>query len=35
MKALMDRGQKLSVGKYHENATLEENIIDMIEEKGE
>ena len=35
MKALFDRGQKLSVGKYHENATLEANILDMIEEDGE
>ena len=31
IKALMDRGQKLSVGKYHENAKLEANILEMIE----
>ena len=31
----MDRGQKLSVGKYFENATLESNILDMIEKNGE
>lgn len=31
IKALIKRGENLSVGKYHENAKLEANILEMIE----